>query len=156
MRLVLLCVLLAGCAGSLRDQSRTVTNAAADVIDASTHTIIALYCRDSMAAIGRDGTLTSDGHCHESGPRTGTPSTETEAAALAVVRARWGSVITAASIVTHSHDTLRALIESATAVTDGQILTAVGELSAAYESLRQTMTTAGMTPPPALSLGGAP
>jgi hypothetical protein len=156
MRLALLLVLLASCAGSLRDQTRIVSNGAADVIDAGIHTLLSLYCTDSMAAIGRTGTLTSDGHCRETGLRTGSAATEIEVATLAVVRTRWEPVITAASVVTHSHDTLRSLIAGGTAITDGQILAAVGELATSYESMRQAATAAGIVPPPSLSLGSQP
>ena len=146
-----LALALLSCAGSLRSQAHAISDRAAEVIDAGTHTMLAVYCAQSMLAIGRTGTLT-DGHCRESGARTGTPATETELAALATLRTKWAPVLAAAEVVTRLHDTLRGTIEGVGSVSDGQILTAIGQLAAAYESLRQAATEAGLSPPLALSL----
>lgn len=154
--ILLIVVLTSGCGATLRDQLRNASNAAAGVIDAGTHTMLSLYCNETMGAIGREGTLSSDGHCRESGARMGSPATETEIATLAVVRSRWAPVITQAEGVTHRHDLLRAALETANSVSDGQILTAIGSLSEAYEAMRQAAITAGIAPPPPLVLGGSP
>jgi hypothetical protein len=148
--------LLPACGSTLRDQLHNASNASAGIIDAGTHTILALYCNQTMSAIGRLGTLASDGHCNESGPRMGSAATDAEREALVATRTRWAPVITQAEIVTHLHDVVRGLLETGVSVTDGQILAAAGSLAQAYEALRQAAITAGITPPPPFSLGAPP
>jgi hypothetical protein len=147
---------LLSCGGTLRDQLRNVSNGAADLIDAGANSMLTRYCDDTMRAIGRTGTLSSDGHCRESGARMGSPATESELLELAVVRIRWQPVITQAEGVIHRHDLVRASLETAANVSDGQILAAIGSLSEAYEAMRQAAITAGVTPPPPLTIGGTP
>ncbi len=156
MRFVALMMICVGCAGAgnLRSQARSVSNRAAIVVNAGTHQMLERYCSESMGSIGREGTLIvidERDRCIESGPRRGSAATAEELAGLELIRSRWASVVAAAEIVVLKHAVFRLLI-SAAGATDGQILAAVGDLVAAYESMRQAAVIAGISPPPALRL----
>jgi hypothetical protein len=94
-----------------------------------------------MHAIGRHGELVA-GHCTTAD--SDRAATDAELAELERVRAMWRPVINADAEVIRVHDALR---EALTAGESGDVFTALGHVSAAYESLRTAATAVHITLP---------